>query len=465
MDGGKTKLTGSLQFRLSATLSAILAVLAIAAGTISYETAFGEAIAWQDANLRQMSAMTDGRSVQTDLPKTIVDTIPDPDLEVVVEVHGTSTASSLGSVLGPAQSLQDGLQTVRVGEEAWRVYARPLERGDRLVVAQRSAEREEVARNSALRAVLPLAALIPVLIVLVSVVVRRTLRPMTALSSDLDKRSERDLGALHDTHVPNELRPFTASINKLIARLNAALAAQRRFVAVAAHELRSPLTALTLQAEHLGQRIKTPEEREFMDRLQACTKRMRGLLDQLLTLARAEAGAAESDGATTSLAEILRQVIEQHVPLAEARRIDLGVIGELLDASVDGKAIDIHAMLRNLVDNAIRYSPAGGRVDISVQRNGERVRIDIVDDGQGIDEREVERVFDPFYRVLGTDTEGSGLGLAIVRVIVDRLGGTVSLANDAGGRGLRVQVELPCGPAPERAAAPAPPAMAHEAAA
>jgi two-component system OmpR family sensor kinase len=164
------------------------------------------------------------------------------------------------------------------------------------VVAQRSAERDEVARESALKAIVPLAALLPVLIALISVVVQRTLRPMNVLARDLDQRTENDLATLLAGPVPNELRPFVASINKLFARLDGALAGQRRFVAVAAHELRSPLTALTLQAEQLSARIHSAEEKEFMARLQTGLQRMRGLLDQLLTLARAEAGAVEPRG-------------------------------------------------------------------------------------------------------------------------------------------------------------------------
>ena len=227
------------------------------------------------------------------------------------------------------------------------------------------------------------------LIALVSVVVQRTLRPMNVLARDLDRRTEHDLAALLAGPVPNELRPFIASINKLLARLDGALAAQRRFVAVAAHELRSPLTALTLQAEQLSARIRSAEEKEFMARLQTGLQRMRGLLDQLLTLARADAGPVERDPAASSVASILRSVIEEHMPLAEARQIDLGVVGEMADARVAGKAVDIHAMLRNLLDNAIRYTPVGGRVDISVRRDGDRVRIDIVDDGPGISAEEI----------------------------------------------------------------------------
>ena len=448
MDGGQTKLRGSLQFRLSATLSALIALLAIGAGTFSYMTAFDEAIEWQDANLRQMSAMSDGRNSKVDLPVTIIDTIPDPDLEVVLEVLGPTNVAHLGGSLKFTQPVHDGMQTVHVDGEAWRLFARPLESGNRLVVAQRSAERDEVARESALKAIVPLAALLPVLIALISVVVQRTLRPMTLLARDLDQRTEHDLAALPAGPVPNELRPFIASINKLFARLDGALAGQRRFVAVAAHELRSPLTALTLQAEQLSGRIHTAEEKEFMARLQTGLQRMRGLLDQLLTLARAEAGPVERNTAASSVSSILRSVIEEHMPLAEARQIDLGVVGEMADARVAGKAVDIHAMLRNLLDNAIRYTPIGGRVDISVRHDGDRVRIDIVDDGPGISAEEMQRVFDPFYRVLGSDTEGSGLGLAIVRVIVARLGGTVSLANDSATKGLRVQLDLPAASAP-----------------
>jgi Signal transduction histidine kinase len=454
VDGRKTKLTGSLQFRLSASLSVLIATLAIGAGVVSYRAAFDEAIQWQDGNLRQMSAMTDGRSAGIDLPATIVDTVPDPDLQVVVEVLGPSGVSAPGSPLKIASPLRDGLQTVYANGEAWRLYARPLVTGNRLVVAQRSAERDQVAGGSAFRAVLALVAILPVLVVLVSVVVRRTLRPMKVLSMDLDQRSERELGALHDDPVPNELRPFTASINQLLSRLDAALNAQRRFVANAAHELRSPLTALTLQAEQLATRLTTLEEKEFMGRLQSGMQRMRSLLDQLLVLARAEADAVERGSKTTSVADALRRAIEQHMPLAEQRGIDLGLEGALLDSRIAASAIDVDTMLRNLLDNAIRYTPARGRVDISVHRTADRIVIVVADNGPGIPDADMQRVFDPFYRVLGTQSEGSGLGLAIVKVIADRVGGTVSIRNDSDSGGLCVTMSLPREDIDGRQAAP-----------
>ena len=441
MDGRKASLTGSLQFRLSAALSALIAAFAVGAATFSYLTAFGEAIEWQDANLRQMSAMTDGRNVQADQPTTIIDTVPDPDLQVIVEIVGPNDASPPGSPFKIVPPLRDGLQTLHAGADAWRLYARPLQDGSRLVVAQRSAERDEIARDSALRAILPLAALVPLLIVLIGVVVRGALRSVTAMSHDLDARSEHDLRPLQDAPIPNELLPFVGSINALLAKLRTALAAQNRFVAVAAHELRSPLAALTLQTEQLAERISTAEEKEFMSRVQSGMARMRGLLDQLLTLARAEASIADS-ATPHSLAAILRGVLEEVLPLAEARQVDLGVVGDLPDATIVGRAGDIHAMLRNLVDNAVRYTPAGGRVDVQLRRDDRLAVIEISDDGPGISDDEIQRVFDPFYRVLGNGAVGSGLGLAIVRAVATRLGGSVSLASGIG-HGLRVQVELP----------------------
>jgi two-component system OmpR family sensor kinase len=217
------------------------------------------------------------------------------------------------------------------------------------------------------------------------------------------------------------------------------MALQRRFIADAAHELRSPMTAMSLQAERLAASEMPDEARERLGTLSAGLNRTRILLDQLLTLARTQ-DAHIGGVSRVSLKRAIQESLEDLVPLADEKGIDLGVVGSA-DPFVAGRPVDIKILVKNLIDNAIRYTPEGGRVDIRVACEHGVVILDIDDTGPGIPEDERERVFDPFYRVLGNGQIGSGLGLAITRTIATQMGANVSLANaPEGPPGLRVHV-------------------------
>jgi len=452
MDGFQGMLTNSLQFRLAAGLSALVIALALGAGAFSFWTAFEEANELQDDQLRQMAALIDQHEVPVESPRPgAPERGVDPDLQFVVKVIGSPAASAAAdsgplSLLPP--TVADGLQTVVVDRESWRLYVRPLHTGAKLVVGQQTAARDEIARTGALRTVLPLLALVPVLLLLVGVIVRRALKPILDLSRELDRRGENDLATLHDTQVPNEIRPFTASINRLLVRVTRSMDAQRRFVADAAHELRTPLTVLSLQAEALAGKELPDSARERVVSLRQGIQRARSLLEQLLTLARFEAApAATTRPSPISALAAVRTIIEEQLPLAEEKHIDLGVVGDGTDALVHVRDVELHSLLRNLIDNALRYTPPGGRVDVGLKADaGGGVMVEVADSGPGIPPGERERVFDPFYRVLGTETEGSGLGLSIVKTLASRMGITVTL-NDAhagaGLGGLRVLVLFP----------------------
>jgi two-component system OmpR family sensor kinase len=220
---------------------------------------------------------------------------------------------------------------------------------------------------------------------------------------------------------------------------------QRRFVADAAHELRSPLTALSLQAERLANTEISANAHERLNTLRNGIERGRALLDQLLALARANTAEIEP-ASDVSIQQVVRKVLEDMMPLADAKGIDIGVVSAV-DAHVHSNEVDIITLIKNLVDNAIRYTPAGGRVDLSVLTRNEAIALVIEDNGPGIPETERERVFDPFYRVLGSEEIGSGLGLSIVKTIAARNGAEVSLAfvNGLSKTGLRVTVTFPAG--------------------
>jgi two-component system OmpR family sensor kinase len=238
---------------------------------------------------------------------------------------------------------------------------------------------------------------------------------------------------------PAEVQPLVRSLNQLFARLGDAFDTQRRFAADAAHELRTPLTALTLQIQ-LARRAETPEEHAVaLDRLEQGVKRATRLVQQLLTMARLDPDAARP-ATTFDLAAVAAAVVEDKKSLAEQQGVALSLTSQ--PATMSGQEDALQILLTNLVDNALRYTPAAGSVRVSVGRDGDRAHLEVADTGPGISEEERERVFDRFYRGQNAPAGGSGLGLAIVRQIVALHAGSIELDKSASG-GLRVSARFP----------------------
>lgn len=317
-------------------------------------------------------------------------------------------------------------------------------------MTQESGFRNEIARDGALRTVMPFLILVQVLLLIVADLVRKMFRPIAALSREIDQRAEQELHPVDDRHLPAEVRPFAVAINRLLTRVSQSMDAQRRFVADAAHELRSPLTALLLQAERLAAAEMSVLARERLTALSQGIERGRSLLDQLLTLAKAQSATGVPQS-PVSVQDIYRRVLEDLMPLAEAKHIDIGVEGTQ-NAEVWVSEPDLIAVVRNLVDNAIRYTPEGGQVDLSVNVSGGKARLRIQDNGPGIPLDERDRVFDPFYRTLSSEQIGSGLGLSIVQTIAHRIGAEIRLdfSDLARQTGLSVTVRLPSVEPPAR---------------
>jgi len=441
MDGFKEQLKYSIRLRLSFWLCLAITAAALATGTFSYYGAFDEANEMQDDILRQVAALV---GQQPKLAQVLATSRKDADREsnlIVQPLLERAADGQAGAALALPTALKDGLQTVDVQGEFYRVMAKTLQDGQRFAVSQQTQVRDEIARDSALRALLPWLILVPVLLLIVADLVRKMLRPVTTLATEVQKRGEHDLQPLPARNLPLEIRPFVTAINGLLGRVERAMDTQRRFVADAAHELRSPLTALSLQAERVEAAEMSPEARERVRTLRQGIERGRHLLDQLLSLARAQNGAAPV--ASVSLHAICRRVLEDLLPLAEAKGIDLGMQpGQ--DAHVMGSETDLTALVRNLVDNAIRYTPSGGRVDLVVAETEQHTLLQIEDSGPGIPAHERQRVLDPFYRVLGSQQTGSGLGLSIVKMVLERLNGRIELSDATKfAHGLSVTVRLP----------------------
>jgi two-component system OmpR family sensor kinase len=448
MDGLKRRLNESVQLKLSFTLSLAILVVASVAGVFSFLSAFGEAHELQDDVLRQVAQLMDRQRLSPGAPATDP-RLKDADEEsrVIIQHLGEANPSAAGVDAGGTLSLPttlaDGLHTLAVGGETFRVLVKTTARGERIAVAQASGFRNDIARDGALRTVMPFLILVPVLLLVVADLVRKMFQPMAALSREIDQRAEQELHSVEDRNLPVEVRPFAVAINRLLARVSQSMDAQRRFVADAAHELRSPLTALSLQAERLADAEMSSQARERLTVLRQGIERGRTLLDQLLTLARAQS-AADLPKSPVSVQGIYRRVLEDLMPLADARHIDIGVEGTQ-DAEVWASEMDMIAVVRNLVDNAIRHTPEGGRVDLSVGVSEGKAILRIQDSGPGIALAERDRVFDPFYRTLGSGQIGSGLGLSIVQTIANRIGAQIRLgfANESRQTGLTVAVIIP----------------------
>ncbi|HKR42901.1 MAG TPA: ATP-binding protein [Paraburkholderia sp.] len=448
MDGVKKRLKESIQFRLSVALSVAILVVATAAAAFSFSSAYVEAHEFQDDVLRQIATLLDRQSAPMSASPTGSAT-PTPESDeaprVIVEPlkrDGAPLAAGDRRLAGAA-TLPDGFHTLDADGQTLRVLIHTLANGERIAVAQDGGVRDDTAREGAWRTAMPLIILLPILLLVVADLVRKMLRPVASLSAEIDARSEHDLQPVETVHVPVEMRPFVVAINRMLGRVAQSVDAQRRFVADAAHELRSPLTAMSLQAERLGETDLPVDARTRLTTLRGGLERSRKLIEQLLALARIQTEPARPME-PVSIHATWRRVLEDLMPLAEAKHIDIGV-EDGADVRVSVDSIELTTLIRNLVDNAIRYTPDGGRVNLAVRETESQALLTVADNGPGIAPHERARVFDPFYRIPGNEQIGSGLGLAIVRTIADRMGAEVSLAptDTHTQRGLRVSVRIP----------------------
>ena len=328
---------------------------------------------------------------------------------------------------------------------SWHVFT--VVQRDRVVqVAQPVAARRELARESASPLLVPLLALIAMTGGLLMFALRRGIQPLDAVNVALRQRSETSLAPLELRDVPLEMLPLVRTLNDLLIRLDTAFEMQRHFVADAAHELRSPVTALQLQVQLLERSNDLAEQSQATAELTAGIARVRHLIEQLLNLSRAtterDASAAPAFE-LVRLGDLVRNVVVRHSAQAEQRHIDLGASVQA-DALAQGNPFQLEMLLSNLVDNALRYTPPGGVIDVVVDTVEGAPTLRVIDNGPGIPAEERERVFDRFYRGQNSGGAiGSGLGLAIVKAIADRHGATLSLhAGRDGTAGLEVRVVL-----------------------
>jgi two-component system sensor histidine kinase TctE len=376
----------------------------------------------------------------------------DPNYYTVRSVHHGALASNLELPVPDPLPRAGGpprVESRTFGERNVRMASLAIagdEPGDIIVisVAQTLRERHALAREI-LIGVLPIVlGLIALVLVLVWFGVLRGLHLLDPLTTSLANRRTRDLSPLDQSIVPVEIRPLTRTIDLLFARLRGLLDLQERFIADAAHQLRTPLAGLRLQAEQALADPRPESVREALrhvERLSAGAGRAAG---QLLALARTQSNVDDDVPAVpVDLARLAREYVAECVPRALGANVDLGYAGANADAMIAGDAVMLREALVNLVDNALNYVGAEGSVTVEVRRELRTVSVTVEDDGPGVGEEWWPRLGERFFRAPGTAREGSGLGLAIVRRIADRHRAALAFAHGENGRGLRVTLRFP----------------------
>ncbi len=435
----------SIRARLLASMALALLLAAAAVGAVSYRSVLAQTETLFDYQLRQMAlSLRD----QGEIAPSEAAAFNDQDLDFVIQIwqfDGRQVYASRVPQALPSRAVL-GFADLNVDGERWRSYAVQA-RGRVIQVAQPLRTRQRLAAEAAGRSVLPLLAVAPVIAVAMGWLIERSLRPLYRLAAQVRERDAASLTPLPVADMPAEAEPLVRSLNALLDRLGQALDSQRAFVADAAHELRSPLTALKLQAQLVRRAGDDANRQAALDALVAGVDRATRLVEQLLALARSEPGAPAPSHAPVALGPLLRQVMADLAPLAETRATTLSLEADDAPYTVGGEADALAVLARNLVDNALRYTPPGGQVVVRLVDQPGAVRLIVDDSGPGIPESERERVFSRFVRGRHSAGEsGSGLGLAIVRVIAERHRADLTLADSPLG-GLRVEVTIPTGAA------------------
>jgi two-component system OmpR family sensor kinase len=431
--------TASLRRTALVYVTVLLSVVGLTASTFAYLYAHDAATEFLDGQLRQIALNAGGGVSPAEAP---VEADQDPEDQFAVSIwdaQGRLVHASLPSVHIPPQT-RSGYATAEAAGEKWRVYT--TSDSQRTVqVAQREVVREEIAQTAALGVAAPVLVAIPLAWLVVGWAMNRVLTRLNALSIELAERSVGATAPIALDGIPAEVAPLARSMNSLIVRLRDAVEAQRRFVSDAAHELRTPLAGMQIQVENLSR-----EARGVHDGATAAlargVRRASVLVNQLLHLARLEESGAAQDQTVDVNALVLESVAD-HVALAERKQIDLEV-NLTCQAVCRGAPDEVRVLLSSLIDNAVRYTPSGGHIDVSIRRRDGRFVVEVSNTGASLPMGAEARVFDRFFRAAPQETEGTGLGLSIARRVAERHAFGITVENRSDGEtGVVARVSIP----------------------
>ena len=321
----------------------------------------------------------------------------------------------------------------------------------RVIVAETTISRDRMIQEIAFTVLVAELLLIGLAVLVVWLSMRRAIAPISEAARDLEKRTHHTQELLDDSQVPQEIRPLTAALNDLLTRLQQALTLQRQFVADAAHQLRTPLTALKLHLENAQSTNKTTEVAAMLDQIQIASDRATRLAQQLLALAESEEQLLRGDRSLMNLRSLLNETVQLWQPQAERKSISIALSFDPQDQEITllGYPDLLIQVVNNLIDNALRYCPAGSRLHLHALQSEQSIQISVEDNGPGIPAAERPLVIRRFYRgdqspnVQPEQAAGSGLGLAIAFEIMTRLGGRFEITDPASGRGTRIELMLP----------------------
>ena len=430
----------SLKTQLIVWIVGLLTVVGVLASSISFYFARDEANSFLDHQLQEIAWSVDEGS---QLPAMQAGFLKENkqqqqrDFVIQVWVEKNPVVSSRPGFDLPRMT-QSGFSDIIWNNAQWRVYT--MVHTNRTVqISQAEDVRFEIATQSAMWVLFPVVMLIPLSWLLVGVAVSRLLKPLETVTEAAIHRDITSNLPLPTDNVPTEVTPLICAMNDLISRLSKALELQRQFLSDAAHGLRTPLAALQLQIENLSCNRSREDLANRIDEMRRGSQRASHMVNQLLQIARYDAQHKPIEANEVCLERLVKDCIAELIPLADHRGIDLGMLHDA-SARIRGNLENLRILIGNLIDNAIRYTPEGGKVDVSVSASDHHAVLEILDTGPGIPAPFLPRVFDRFFRASGQELEGTGIGLAIVKAIAERESVEVFLDNRQDAQGLSARL-------------------------
>ncbi|WP_432698194.1 ATP-binding protein [Marinobacterium sp. YM272] len=433
----------SIRQTLTISLLSFGLLAGLTTATLAYFAAKEEAEELFDAQMAQMARLIEQLAPDdATLPLVIMNEKQWQPAHPYEEQLSYRIVSSAGDILVASPSFPDwvdhepvdGYHDLDHPGENWRMFTLIGEQGqNHIQVVQSDKARTEIATKIALTNTLPILVFLPLLCVAIWWQIGRNLKPLVTLSEEVSERGSGHLDPVRMQEVPTEISGLVSALNRMLQRLKLSFERERRFTADAAHELRTPLAALQIHCENLFADLRDEQCRGSCDQILTGLKRMNRVVEQLLHLSRLDPQERLPESAPINLTGLCRELIGQQIPFAIARDIDLGLTAPEDDISVDGHALYLSILLRNLVDNAIRYTPTGGEVTLELVTQDGRVQVSVIDSGPGLTDEQKQRVFERFYRGKN-NSDGSGLGLSIVHQIAELHGSEIQLLDRQDGQ-------------------------------
>ncbi|WGE88680.1 ATP-binding protein [Actinobacillus arthritidis] len=403
----------SIKAQLMWGISALLFITALLNAGYNFSDIWRETNELQDRVLRQVADYIDPNKAY---PKQNSD---HNDTQLLVQT--SKSPDAIFDVTGKHEDFYDA----EYRGDMYRFYLKRKPDGY-VLVAQNSNYRTDLAMDVALDNLVPFAILLPLTVLAIGFLVHFKMRTVQHIAQEIEQRQDLDLTPIDTLQVPTEIQGFTNAINQLLVRTFHSIEQQQRFIADATHEMRSPMTALSLQAERLSGQGLPIQQAVQIEQIQQSIKRNRHLIEQLLLLAKAQASYVSLQKTEINSQYLFRQIIESLLPISQQKDQDIGVVGSQAVVFY-APEIDMFTLVKTLVDNALRYTPAESQIDLSCEEHDEFVIFSVEDNGNGIPSEMQERVLEPFFRILGTEQQGTGLGLAIAVNIAKRYGGYLEL--------------------------------------